>query len=158
VTVTVDADPGVPVAVIVTGLTFAVDGAVAVKVFCPAVVPSVHEPAVATPLGSVTADVALSVPPPLATLNVIVIPATGPPLAVATRTAGAFVTLVPTVAVSPVVLATATMVVGPEGSVDPPQAVTTSATTTAHTAREYARGCEMKSATMRDPFACERET
>src|SRR4029077_20398354 len=72
-------DPGVPVAVKVTGLPLIPDPtAVAVSVLVPAVVPSVHAVTAAIPLVVVvTAVVGFTVPPPVATANVNATPAPG---------------------------------------------------------------------------------
>jgi len=66
-----------PVAVKMTGLPFNPDE-VAVTVFGPATVPSVHEVTLAIPLALVvTAAVGFTVPPPEAAANVTAMPATG---------------------------------------------------------------------------------
>src|SRR5262249_40141903 len=53
--------------------------AVAVRLFAPALVPSVHEPTVATPVRSVVCERPVAEPPPEATLNVTATPETGLP-------------------------------------------------------------------------------
>ena len=70
----------------------------AVSVFGPAVAPSVQLPTAAMPLPSVTALVAVALPPPDATANVTVTPLMGLPAASFTTTLGAVATAVPTVA------------------------------------------------------------
>src|SRR5882762_3245203 len=91
--------PAVPVAVKVTGLPVSVPD-VAVKVLVPAVVPSVHDVAVAIPfVPVVTGVVGLTVPPPDATANVTATPATGLLFASRTITDGSTGTAVPAVAV-----------------------------------------------------------
>lgn len=94
------AAPGVPVAVKVTGDPDS-DPDVAVTVFEPAVVPSVHVPAVAMPLLFVVAFAPVMDPPPDATANVTVTPLTGLPAASVTRTAGDTLTADPAVADCP---------------------------------------------------------
>jgi hypothetical protein len=90
--------PGVPVAENVTGLPARVPD-VAVSVFVPAVVPSVHPVTAATPLLPVrTAVVGATVPPPEATANVTLTLATGLLKASRTMTAGGVATAFPTVA------------------------------------------------------------
>src|SRR5439155_1057279 len=90
--------PAVPVAVNVTGLSV-MPVAVAVSVFGPAVVPSVHEVTVAIPLlPVVTGVVGLTVPPPDATVKVTARPATGLLNWSRTITDGSVVTAVPAVA------------------------------------------------------------
>jgi hypothetical protein len=87
-----------PVAVNVTGLPVR-DPEVAVSVLVPAVVPSVQLVTAAIPLlFVVTAVVGTTVPPPDATANVTLVPATGLLKASRTRTAGGVATAVPTVA------------------------------------------------------------
>src|ERR1041384_8860361 len=72
------AAPAVPVAVKVTGRP--VNPAdVAVSVFDPAVVPSVHDPTVAIPPPLVGCEPPATLPPPVATANVTVTPATALP-------------------------------------------------------------------------------
>src|SRR5205823_14945027 len=89
------AAPAVPVAAKVTGLP-ARPVAVAVSEFGPAVGPSVHDVTAATPLAFVvTGAVGLTVPPPDATANVTLTPATGFPFASRTITEGATGTAVP---------------------------------------------------------------
>src|SRR5512135_1285258 len=92
------AAPAVPVAVNVTGLPVRpVD--VAVSEFAPAVVPSVQLVTCAIPLALVRIGVVgLTVPPPPATANVTLTPATGLPCVSVTSTLGAVATAVPTVA------------------------------------------------------------
>src|SRR5688500_11158025 len=92
--------PAPPVAVNVT------DGGVspvpvAVRVFGPAVVPSVQLPIVAIPDAFVVAAPPVIVPPPLATANVIANPEMGFPNASVTRTAGGVATALPATAVCP---------------------------------------------------------
>src|SRR5439155_7946909 len=92
------AAPVVPVAVKVTGLPVSVPE-VAVSVFGPAVVPSVHEVTAAIPLAPVvTGVVGVTEPPPDATANVTLTPPTGLPCASRTITEGATGTAVPAVA------------------------------------------------------------
>src|ERR1700739_5024574 len=87
-----------PVAVNVTGLPVRVPE-VAVRVLVPAVVPRVQLVTAAIPLAFVvTAVVGFTVPPPDATANVTLTPATGLLDASRTITAGGVVTAVPTVA------------------------------------------------------------
>jgi hypothetical protein len=88
----------VPVAVNVTGLPVSpLD--VAVRLFGPAVGPSVHDVTVAIPLVPVvTGVVGTTVPPPDATANVTATPATGLPFASCTITDGSIGTAVPAVA------------------------------------------------------------
>src|SRR5689334_14537443 len=94
------AAPAVPVAVNVTGLP--VNPAdVAVSVFDPAVVPSVHDPTVAIPLPLVGCEPPATLPPPVATAKVTVTPATALPNESLTATDGAIATLVLTVALCP---------------------------------------------------------
>ena len=88
------AAPAVPVAV---KLVLSAP-AVAVSVFAPAAVESVHEPTVATPFASVVAGLPVTLPSPEAA-NVTLTPATGFPNASVTVTDGAVPTVVPTVAV-----------------------------------------------------------
>jgi hypothetical protein len=91
------AAPAVPVAVNVTGLPVSVPE-VAVRVFEPAVVPSVQLPTVAIPLASVVWLPPVTLPPPVATANVTATPATGLLCASCTSTEGGVPTAVPTVA------------------------------------------------------------
>src|SRR3954452_6087574 len=91
------AESGVPVAVKVTGLPARLPE-VAVNVLAPAVVPSFHDPAVATPSLPVTRARPVPVPPPEATAKVTATPETGLPYASVARTAGAVATGVSTVA------------------------------------------------------------
>src|SRR5207247_1811699 len=103
----VAAAPAVPVAVNVTGLP-ASPVAVAVSEFGPAVGPNVHDVTAAIPLAFVvTGVVGLTVPPPDATANVTLTPATGLPFASRTIPGGAIATAVPAVAVwrSPALMA-----------------------------------------------------
>src|SRR5439155_1712888 len=73
---------------------------VAVSVFVPAVVPSVHEVTAAIPSAPVvTGDVGVTVPPPDATANVTDTPATGSPFASCTLADAPTATAVPAVAV-----------------------------------------------------------
>src|SRR2546428_833098 len=73
------AEPGVAVAVKVTGLP-ASPGAVAVSVFGPATVPSIQLPGPASPLPVVVTGLGpVRLPPPEATANVTLTPATGLP-------------------------------------------------------------------------------
>src|SRR5712691_9483931 len=91
--------PAVPVAVKVTGLPVSPD-AVAVRVFTPALVPSVQDVTAASPPAVVvTGAVGFTVPPPVATANVTATPETGFPLASVTITDGATGTAVPAVIV-----------------------------------------------------------
>src|SRR5205807_550135 len=92
--------PAVPVAWKVTGLPVS-EPDVAVRVLVPAVVPSFHEPTVATPLAFVVADPLVSEPPPVATANVTAAPATGLPYWSTTSAAGATPAFVFTVALCP---------------------------------------------------------
>src|SRR5438552_4739774 len=90
----VAAAPAVPVAVNVTGLP-ASPVAVAVSEFGPAVGPNVHDVTAAIPLAFVvTGVVRLTVPPPEATANVTLTPATGLPFASCTITEGGVATVV----------------------------------------------------------------
>src|SRR5688572_10988912 len=92
------ADPVVPVAVNVAGLP-ARPLDVAVRVFVPALGPSVHDVTAAIPFAPVvTAVVGSTVPPPEATSNMTETPATGLPNWSATRTEGGIATAVPTAA------------------------------------------------------------
>src|SRR5947208_2605497 len=95
------AAPAVPVAVKVTGLPVSpVD--VAVSEFGPAVGPKVHEVTSAIPLAfAVTGVVGVTQPPPDATANVTVTPATGLPVASCAITDGVTSTAVPAVAAWP---------------------------------------------------------
>jgi hypothetical protein len=91
--------PAVPVAVKVTGLPPS-PLEVAVNVFVPAVVPSVHDVTAAMPLPLVvTGVVGLTVLPPDATANVTATPATGLLNWSRTITEGGVATAVPTVVV-----------------------------------------------------------
>jgi len=91
--------PATPVAVNVTGEPDS-DPEVAETVFAPAVVPTVHAGAIATPEESdVTADKVASDPPPVATANVTDVPATGLPPVSFTNTESAVNTVLPAVAV-----------------------------------------------------------
>src|SRR5439155_1346746 len=94
------AAPAVPVAVNVTGLpVMPLPAAVAVSVFGPAVVPSVHEDTAAIPPGPVvTGVVGFTVPLPAAGANVTATLATGLLNWSWTITAGGVVTAVPTAA------------------------------------------------------------
>jgi len=92
------AAPAAPVAVKVTGLPVS-PVAVAVRVFVPAVIPSVQLPSVAIPLAVVVWFGPVTLPPPDASANVTATPATGLPLASRTITAGGTATAVPVVAV-----------------------------------------------------------
>src|SRR5207249_863033 len=93
------AAPVVPVAVKVTGLPVS-PLAVAVSEFGPTVGPSVHDVTAAIPFPPVvTGVVGLTVPPPEATANVTLTPATGFPFASRTITDGSTATAVPAVAV-----------------------------------------------------------
>src|SRR5439155_17726403 len=92
------AAPAVPVAVNVTGLPVSVPE-VAVSVFGPAVVPSVHEVTAAIPFAPVvTGVVGVTVPPPDATAKVTATPSTGFPFASCTITDGPTATALPAVA------------------------------------------------------------
>src|SRR5467141_4927123 len=73
------AAPAVPVAVNVTTL-LAAPTVVAVRLLGPACGPSVQLPTRPTPSGPVTASGLVRLPPPDATVNVTVAPATGAPL------------------------------------------------------------------------------
>jgi len=88
------AAPTVPVAenVVLSAPTLAV------SVFAPAAVDSVHEPTVATPLASVVAGLPVTLPSPEAA-KLTLTPDTGFPYASVTVTAGAVPTAVPTVTV-----------------------------------------------------------
>src|SRR5438093_6980991 len=88
------AAPVVPVAVNVTGLPVS-PAAVAVSVFVPAVVPSVHDVTAAMPLPFVAPLVGLTVPPPDVTVNVTVTSATGLPAPSRTITDGGVATARP---------------------------------------------------------------
>ena len=70
---------------------------VAVRVFGPAMGPSVHDPTVAMPAVVVVALAPVIDPPPDATANVTATPATGLPLTSVTFTDGGGDTSVPTV-------------------------------------------------------------
>ena len=90
------AGAGVPVAEKVTGLPVSpLD--VAVRVFTPAVLPSVQLPTVATPLTLVVDEVPVALPPPNATAKVTATPLTALPLWSVTRTEGAVAIAAPTV-------------------------------------------------------------
>jgi hypothetical protein len=91
------AAPAVPVAVKATGVRPA---AAAVRLFFPAVVPSVHAVSAAMPLAFVTTGVVgLTLPLPAAGVNVTATPATGLLNWSRTITAGGVATAVPTVAI-----------------------------------------------------------
>jgi hypothetical protein len=92
------ATPAVPVAVKVSGDPVS-PLLVAVSVLPPTIDPSVQLPTVAMPLALVVALPPVMLPPPVATANVTVTPETGLSNASRTRTLGAVVTAVPTVAV-----------------------------------------------------------
>src|ERR1700756_268692 len=112
-TAMVPALPAVPVAVKVTGLPIS-PVAVAVRVFEPAVVPSVQDGTAAIPFAAVvTGVVGFTVPPPDATANVTPTPATGLPFTSFTTTEGGVVTAVPAVAVWPLPVLTAIWVAAP---------------------------------------------
>src|SRR5690348_4610347 len=82
-----------------TGLPFT-PGAVAVMVFAPAAVPSVHDVTAAIPFAPVvTGVVGATVPPPEATAKVTATPLTGLPFTSFTITDGAVATALPAVAV-----------------------------------------------------------
>src|SRR5882724_8813533 len=105
--------PAVPVAVNVTGLPVS-PGAVALRVFAPAVVPSVQDVTAASPAAVVvTGAVGFTVPPPVATANVTATPATGLPFASRTITAGLTATAVPAVADWPLPALTAIELAAP---------------------------------------------
>ena len=107
------AAPAVPVAVNVPGLP---DNplAVAVRVFGPAVGPSVHDVTAAIPFAPVvTGVVGVTVPPPEATANVTATPATALPLASRTTTEGFTGTAVPAAAVWPLPAFTASELAAP---------------------------------------------
>ena len=89
--------PGLPVAVNVTGEPDS-DPDVVVRVFAPAVVPSVHEVTAATPDAFVVADPPTTDPPPMATANVTDTLGTALPAASVTNTLGAVDTAAPAVA------------------------------------------------------------
>src|SRR5205807_1732313 len=93
----VAAAPAVPVAVKVTGLP-ASDPDVAVSVFVPAVAPRRPPPPVATPLVLVVWLPPVTVPLPVAGVNVTVTPVTGFPFASFTITDGGALTAFPAVA------------------------------------------------------------
>ena len=98
VTTSLVALPGTPVAVNVNGDPVR-PVEVAVIVFAPAVVPSVHVGDVAMPKAFVvTVAGVASDPPPLVTAKVTEVPETRLPTVSVTRTNGAVVTAVPTVA------------------------------------------------------------
>src|SRR5205085_179292 len=86
--------PAVPLAVNVIGLPFT-PGAVAVRVFWPAAVPSVQLPTVAMPPASVVWVAPVMLPLPGATANVTPTPGTGLPLASLTITEGGIGTALP---------------------------------------------------------------
>src|SRR5207302_3235315 len=88
--------PAVPVAVNVIGLPFT-PGAVAVRVFWPAAVPSVQLPTAAMPLALVVWLAPVMLPLPKPTANVTDTPGTGLPSASFTITAGGVATAVYTV-------------------------------------------------------------
>ena len=92
--------PGSPVAVKVTGEPVR-PAHVAVRVLAPATVPSFQLPTVAMPEASDTADAPVTEPPPEATANVTVTPATGSFLTSLTMTLGAMLTAAPRLAVWP---------------------------------------------------------
>lgn len=94
------ATPAMPVAVNVIGLPVN-PVEVAVRVLLPAVAPSVQLPTVAMPPAFVVAERPVALPPPVATANVTVTPATGLLFASRTITDGAVVTAAPAVAVCP---------------------------------------------------------
>jgi hypothetical protein len=97
----------------VTGLPVSPE-AVAVRALAPAVVPSVQLVTAAIPLPLVvTGLVGTTVPPPLATANVTLSPATGLPCVSVTSTAGATATAVPAVALWPFPALTAIVVAAP---------------------------------------------
>ena len=89
--------PAVPVAVKVTGEPDS-PLPVAVRVFVPAVVPSVQLPTVAIPLLLVVAVKPVAEPPPDATAKVMVMPLTGLLLASFTITPGDVATAAPEMA------------------------------------------------------------
>lgn len=101
------AGPAIPVAVKVTGVSAPAD---ADSVFAPAVVPSVHDPIVAMPLALVVAEAPVTLPFPVATANVTVVPAIGLLFESVTFTDGAVVTAAPAIAVCP---SPATMLIAP---------------------------------------------
>ena len=92
------AAPATPVAEKVTGEPVR-PTLVAVKVFDPAVVPSVQLPTLAIPPAFVVAESTVALPPPVATAKVILTPLTGLLLASFTITLGAVATAVPATAV-----------------------------------------------------------
>ena len=91
------AAPAVPVAEKVTGEPVR-PAFVTVSVLAPAVVPSVQEPTVAMPLLFVVAVAVVTLPPPLATTNVTLVPEIGLLFTSRTITLGKRLTAVPTVA------------------------------------------------------------
>ena len=100
------AAPAVPVAVNVAAGS---EPETAVNVFVPAVVPSRQLPTVAIPLAFVVVVPPVTDPPPLATLNVTVAPATAAPFASVTFTDGATATFCPAIADCPSPLAIVTL-------------------------------------------------
>jgi hypothetical protein len=93
--------PGLPVAVKVSGLPASTPD-VAVSVLLPAVVPSTHELKAAMPDAFVTTVLPVGdeiEPPPVATANATLTPATGLLLPSRTKTDGAVATALPAVAV-----------------------------------------------------------
>lgn len=116
----VTATPAVPVALNVTGLPVRPD-TVAVTLFAPAVVPTVHELSVAIPLALVTTLVDEMLPPPLAMANVTVTPLTALLPASVTSTLGGAATFVLTVADCVVVEFAASVVAAPAATVNEPE-------------------------------------
>ena len=117
--------PTVPVALKVTGLPVR-PAAVAVTLFAPAVVPSVHEVSVATPLAFVLTLPPLAgtvLPPPLATVKVTDTPLTGLPPASVTRTLGGALTAVPAGALCVVVDTAAIVLAAPAFTVMVPDVI-----------------------------------
>jgi hypothetical protein len=102
----------VPVAVNTTGVSAPVE---ALKVFTPALVPSVHEPTAAIPDASVATLAPVTEPPPLVTAKLTVTPAIGAAFWSVTRTDGAGETTLFAALVSEV-LVVATIAVGTGGS------------------------------------------
>src|SRR6185437_6668403 len=96
-------DPGV-VGVVVTAVAVAVKvttgtlATLAVSVLVPAVAPRIQRVGAAMPLASLATEPPTTVPAPLATLNVTVVPLTALPNASLTRTDGAVATAAFTVA------------------------------------------------------------
>ncbi|HVN74204.1 MAG TPA: hypothetical protein VMT44_06405 [Methanoregula sp.] len=96
--VVITGEPAVPVAVKVTAV---IPVTVAVRVFDPAVVPSVHPATEATPFDPVVVDPPDTLPPPEAMAKITVTPLTGLLFASFTITLGGVATAVPTAADCP---------------------------------------------------------